>query len=364
MTFSKSDITRQRLYNHGLSKVMFESPKDIVAHFGAVQAQDYAGAKWALGQRLKDATEASIEQAFTDGSILRLHVLRPTWHFVAPEDIRWMLKLTAPRVHAASAYMIRNQGIDSQVIKRSQTIFEKALRDNQYLTRDELVSALKQDGIDSDNNLRFTYLVMIAELEGLLCSGPRRGKQFTYALLEDRVPPAKKLMHEESLAELARRYFTSHGPATLKDFSWWSGLTMTDAKHGIEMVKSQLESEEMDGQTYLFKEIDHLPKIKSPNVFLLPDYDEYGVGYTNRSLIYDESNNKKLDARGMFLAQYIVVIDGQIAGTWKRTLKKKLVEIELDPFKKLTGVEHQAVVKAAEKYGKFLGLSTEVSWKS
>lgn len=357
---NNADIIRRRLHQQGLSKSIFKDANDIVSQLGAVQAQDYLGATWALGLRLKDSTAADIDQAFTNGSILRTHLLRPTWHFVTSKDIRWLLKLTAPRVHAAAAYMYRTLELDSTIFKRSLTVLEKTLRGGKYLTRTELTTALKKAGISSDNLLRFTHIMFYAELEGLVCSGPRRGKQFTYALLEERVPPAKELNREESLAELTKRYFSSRGPATLQDFVWWSGLTMTDAKNGIALVKPQFLSEEINGQVYWFSDSKLPAKNKSMTARLLPNYDEYIVGYTDRSHMYDSTHNPKLDARGNFLFQNTILIDGQVIGTWKRTIKKDRVDIELHPFKEMGKQEGQAVNDAIETYGKFLGLAPKI----
>jgi len=197
--------------------------------------------------------------------------------------------------------------------------------------------------------------MMSAELDGVICSGPRKGKQFTYALLEERVHPVKALKRDEALAELTKRYFASRGPATLKDFTWWSGLTMTDVKAGIEMVKSEFIAEEIDGHTYWFPE-SNLTKNKSATSFLLPNYDEYIVGYTDRNLIHDAAHDQHLDARGNVLFQNTIVINGQVKGTWKRTLKKDKVIVELAPFVKFTDPETQVVTQAIEQYGKFLGL--------
>jgi hypothetical protein len=352
----KIDILSYRLYNQRLSQTEFTSPADVVSWFGAVQAQDYAAAKWALGQRMKNATEAEIDRAFDEGKILRTHVMRPTWHFVAPTDIRWLLKLTAARVHAANGYQYRALEIDPALMNRSQTVMEKALRGGKYLTRDEIAEALAQAGISPKIQLKVTYLVLSSELDGLLCSGPRRGKQFTYALLEERVPPGRDLDRGEALAELTRRYFASHGPATLQDFVWWSGLTNTDAKSALEMVRRELSSEIIAAQTYWFKDVGTVAREKPPAIHLLPDYDEYGVGYTDRSLIYDASHDGHLDARGSFLAQYSLVIDGQIMGTWKRTLKKNSVAIEVVPFRDLKKSETKPCIEAGERYGKFLRL--------
>jgi len=352
---NNSGIAYRRLHNQGLSKILFKDARDAVSQLGAVQAQDYAGAKWALGQRLKDSTDAELDQAFADGSILRTHLLRPTWHFVTPEDIRWLLKLTAPRVHAVSAFMYRQVELNKAVIKKSYDLLEKTLGGNKYLTRTELGSVFEKAGIPA-TGVRLAHIMMSAELDGIICSGPRKGKQFTYALLEERVLPAKVISRDEALAELVQRYFPSRGPATLQDFVWWSGLTTTDARNGIEMVKLKLQSEEIESRVYWFAESTPSRKEQTMIAYLLPNYDEYIVGYTDRSDIHDTSYDKKLDSRGNVLFQNTLVINGQVTGTWKRTLKKNEVIIELTSFTKLTKAESLAVIDAIERYGKFLKL--------
>jgi hypothetical protein len=286
------DIPRYRLHNQFLSQTNLTEPSQVVECLGAVQSQDYAGAKWALAQRLKNTTtDAALEQGFNEGKILRTHILRPTWHFVAPQDIRWMLSLSAPRVHAVNGFMYRQQELDRASIKKSYAALEKALQGNKHLTRTELGSAFEEAGIKNASSIRLGYFLMSAELDGVICSGPRRGKQFTYALLEERAPEVKALTRQEALAELTRRYFVTRGPATLHDFTWWSGLTMADAKEGIDAVRSQFMSEEIDGKTYWFDNSVSPAQEKSPAAHLLPNYDEYFIGFKDRSAIGEVAAN-------------------------------------------------------------------------
>jgi len=353
--FTLDELIRSRLKNQQIAGTRFERAEDVVRWMGAVQAQDFTAAKWAVGQRTKTPNEAEVEQEFKDGKILRTHVMRPTWHFVLPEDIRWMLKLSAPRIHAASAYYLRQLKLDAAVLKRSNAVIERALRGGKQLTRDELGTALKKANIPAID-LRLTFIVMHAELEGVICSGARRGKQFTYALLDERAPKAKSLKREEALAELTLRYFRSHGPATLQDFVWWSGLTKADAKAGLEMVKTQIRCEDVNQQSYWSCD-SGLPVLKetTPSAYLLSNYDEYIVGYADRSAIHDETHNPKLDGRGSVLFMHTILINGRIAGTWKRTIKAKAVEMELHPFEPLTRTETPALNNAVKRFGEFVG---------
>jgi hypothetical protein len=357
----KLDIAAYRLHNQHLLQRDFTQPADVVRWLGAVQAQDYAGAKWALGLRIDGLIDPIVDQAFAAGSILRTHILRPTWHFVTPADIRWMLKLTGPRVHAVNATINRQFDVDQATIRKSYRVMEKSLRDHHYLKREEIASALEAAGIQAEG-VRLAYIVMSAELDALICSGPRKGKQFTYALLEERALKVPELTREESLAELVKRYFQSHAPATLHDFCVWSGLTLADAKNGIEMVKSNFVSENIDGQIYWFPEIGSI-KLKSPTAHLLPNYDEYFIGFKDRSAISQAVRGQKIDQNDPAFLAHILILDGQVIGGWKRTLKKDEVLIEITLLVKLSQSQKRAVQKAAELFGTFLQLPISLSYK-
>src|SRR4051812_34415361 len=205
------EICRRRLAGQFLTTPGPETGAEVVRALGAVQAQDYAGAKWAVAQRTTGRSDAEIERELETGRILRTHVMRPTWHFVTPADIRWLIELTAGRVKAINASYHRQLGLDAATVARSNEVIAKSLQGGRFLTRAELGKALEQAGIDTAG-LRVGFLTGAAELDAIICSGPRLGKQFTYALLEERAPQAKSLPREQALAELARRYFTSHGP--------------------------------------------------------------------------------------------------------------------------------------------------------
>src|SRR5262245_302167 len=213
------DIARTRLRNQRLIGKPFATPEEVVGWLGAVQAQDYAGAKWAVAQRTAGCSDADVEQACRDGRILRTHVLRPTWHLVLPEDIRWMLALSAPRIRAAMAFYDRRLGLTDAVCARSAAALAAALRGGNHLTRGELARVLAAAGIPAAGQ-RLGHLMVRAEIDGVICSGATRGKQSTYALLDERAPAAKPRGRDDALAELAGRYFASHGPALPQDFAW------------------------------------------------------------------------------------------------------------------------------------------------
>jgi hypothetical protein len=356
----KAEIASQRLHQQGLLQARFERPEHVVGWLGAVQAQDYAAAKWALAQRVPGLTNAAIDQAFASGDILRTHVMRPTWHFVTPSDIRWMLELTAPRVNVASAYYYHRLELDETVFARSEAVLEKALQDGGQLTRSELGETLQGAGIDTQDRMRLTYIVMRAELDAVICSGPRRGKQFTYALLEERVPQARILDHDEGLAELTQRYFTGHGPATIRDFAWWSGLTVADASLGVEMAATHLIREAIDGQTYWLAEHKTDIAAPSPTVHLLPNYDEYIIGYQDRSAAFDAGDTKMKNPRDNVVFNHTILINGKVSGTWKRNISKGKVMLAVDPFVTLSVAEEKGLDAAVQRYGEFHGMPVEI----
>lgn len=343
------DIPSARLVNQLLSSPLFEKPQDIVSWFGAMQSQDFAAAKWAIAQRTVNLTDTQIEQAFTDGKILRTHIMRPTWHFVTPADIRWLLALTSPRVHRFNGYYYRKTGLDKSIFEKSNKVIQKALEKNKQLTRSELHEHLISAKIPTEN-LGLSYTIMQAELDGIICSGPRRGKQFTYMLLDERAPQTKPLTNDEALAELSKRYFQSHGPAQAQDFSWWSGLRLSDARKGIELLGTKLQKETNNGKLYYFFEI----KTKqSQDTFLVPGFDEYFIAYSERSDILNKQYAKELN-QGGGVVNGAVVAKGKMVGTWKRTFSKKTVNVTIKLFEKITDVQQRSLKQQVKKFGAFL----------
>ena len=351
----ETSLIRIRLANQNISRPSFERPQDLVTYMGAIQAQDYLAAKWAVAQRCQGMDEAGLDRAFSQGEILRTHLLRPTWHFVAPADITWLLALTAPLVKASVASYYRRLEMDAGLLSRGNALIEQALAANTSLTRSELVEFLVRAGLDLGEPLRFTFLIMNAELDGILCSGPMRGKEHTYALLAERAPQARQLTHSEALAELTRRYFTSHGPATLKDFRWWSSLSAVDARASVEACKDQLVREQIAGQDYWYAGDTALPAPPAHGLALLANFDEYLVGYSDRSLVFDPANNGKLIGRGDPLSVYTILEDGRLIGSWKRDLKKDTVTLGAYPFIDFSPAQAQAFRECGQAYASYLG---------
>jgi len=351
------DVVRHRLAVQDLSKPAVRTPAELVARLGAVQAQDYAGAKWALGQRIVGATDASVEAAIDSGAIVRTHVLRPTWHFVAAADLRWMLELTAPRVLAAMAYYHSQLEITDAIVRRGNAAIAKALQGGKHLTRAELASVLQRARINTVGDQRMGHFMMRAELAALVCSGARRGKQATYALVDERVPPTPALARDEALAALAERYFSTRGPATAQDFAWWSGLTVADARRAVSAIAPRLEQETHDGRTFWWSP-DRLRVVRrGPQAHLLPNYDEYFIGYKDRSAIAGRVKDRSAAQTTSALSGHVLTIDGQIVGGWKRTLAAKRVAVHVTLLTKLNTQERLAAEQAKERYAEFLRLN-------
>lgn len=353
------DVCGQRLANQHLSRQTLNKPSEIVRLFGAVQAQDYSTAKWGVAQRTRNATDAMVEKELDEGVILRTHVLRPTWHFVVAADIRWMLALTAPRVNAVLASYDRTLGIDAAVLRRSRTVLTKALQGGEHLTRAELSQVMQSAGIRTEGTQRLARIVMHAELDGLICSGPRRGKQSTYGLLEERAPRANVLKGDAALCELAKRYFNTRGPATVHDFAWWSGLTKSDAKRGVQAAGSELEHEVIEGRGYWFPTPARTRR-KTTHAHLLPNYDEYFIGLKDRSAMQWALRASGWDGSVSFLGGHILTINGQIVGGWTRALKGETTIVQLKLLTTLGDDERRAIAREVRRFEAFLGLPAEL----
>ena len=323
-----------------------------------MQAQDYNMAKWAVGIRLPGSTEKMIEEAVNSGEILRTHLLRPTWHFVSADDINWMLDLTAPRLKSSLKSRWKAMELTETVFKKSNLVLGKALRDGKHLTREELKIKLEKAKIPTKDQ-RIVHLLFRAELDGLVCSGSVKDKKQTYALLRERFPKSKIVGKGEALANLAGRYFSSHGPATLQDFVWWSGLQVKDARQAFAMIKSKFISEKIGTQIYWFTDSLSLPKANKKSVKLLPAYDEFIISYRDRSAVIPHEKQKKtISNNGIFWPT--TLINGQVVGTWKRTIKKEKVIIETQFFKLPDEATKSLLKSAAEKYGDFLKKKPEI----
>jgi hypothetical protein len=354
-------IARRRLRNQHLVGKPLAGPEEVVGWLGAVQSQEYAAAKWGVAQRTKHFNESEVEAALSDGRILRTHLLRPTWHFVLPADIRWMLALSAARVRAAMAPYDRKLEIDARLVERSQAVMSSALMGGRCATRNELGAALAAAGIEASGQ-RLAHLAMHAELSALICSGPRRGKQHTYALLDERAPVIPRAPErDEALGMIAQRYFQSHGPAQLQDLAWWAGLTVGDARAGLASVQERLASETHGGKVFWFSAAEARRVPAGDSVHLLPSYDELVVAYKDHGPSFDPRATAGLGSVVEYLFRHIVVRNGQVIGGWDRELEQGHASIELRLFAKLDATGKRALRRALDRYARFLGFPVSVT---
>lgn len=349
-----SAIPQKRLHNQHIADPQCQTAADVVASLGAMQGQDYPGAKWSIGLRLPGSTDSHIEQAFIDKQIVRTWANRGTLHIVAAADLCWMINLIGPRVIAGNARRYKQLELDAETLRKSVDIFVDALDDGKILSRKALLQIVEENGISAAGQ-RGVYMLQRACIEGLICQGieDRRNPMF-YRV--DTLPfTPKRLSREESLAELAQRYFISHGPATIYDFAWWTGLTITDSRIGLEAIKSQLVEEVIDNTSYWVspKEAPN----NTPRVFALPGFDEYILGYKDRNAVLDLQFADAIcpGGNGMFFPT--IVVDGQVVGTWKRTLKKNVISISTTSFTSLTEDDQDAFAQIMQHYGEFMGAS-------
>lgn len=352
-----SEISNIRLINQQIIGTKFKTAKETVGWMGAMQAQDYQMAKWAIGLRTPNATEKIIQAAIDSGEIIRTHLLRPTWHFVAAEDIYWMLELTAPRIKAFLKSREKQLELTGKIFLKCNTIFEKVLSGNNHLTRAELLGELNKTKIITDNN-RSSHILLNAELEGIICSGKSKEKQTTYALLGERVTENKKLNKDEALSKLAKIYFESHCPATLPDFIWWSGLSVKDAKHALEMIKHEFVSKEINSKIYWFPSSFSVPKSFKESIYLLPAFDEFLISYKDLTAAIASGKHKyAFSNNGIFWPT--IFINGHVKGTWKRAIKKEKIILETNFFEGSDRNINGLVEKASEKYSRFLNQKIE-----
>lgn len=348
------NIPRIRLLNQQLLNPLFRNPKELVSWMGAMQAQNYSMVKWAVGMRLKSATIQAVERALNDGEILRTHVMRPTWHLVTVEDIRWMLKLSADRVIAANDSYAKGRDLDisEKLYAKSNHLLEKILYKNKRLTKQELLVLFNNSGIPADTN-RMNRFMVRAEQIGIVCGGADKGGKHTYVLLEECVPPMPEITKDEALARLAIGYFRSHAPATLQDFIWWSGLSVAEAKQAVYLIESELIAEQWKEQNWYIHRSSRTRGSETNCLHLLPPYDEYLLGYKDRTdVLPKEHYAKAFTNNGLFYP--VVLHEGQVIGNWNKGPQKKSISIEHTWFQPETFVDEALLSWAKERYKQFI----------
>lgn len=352
-----TDLGLIRLRNLGIAGSVMKTPAEVVRHLGAVQAQDYPGTLWALGLRLPGTQQADIERAVASGSVVRTWPQRGTLHFVAPEEVRWRLSLTTPRILRQAVSRHQSVGLDDATFERARELFERALEGGKQLTRQEMMDLLANAGI-STSEQRGYHILWYWSQRALLVFGAPKGKQQTFALLDDVIPETPEITREEALARLAKSYLTSHGPATVADLAYWSGMTQTDVNIGLEAVKGDLTEVKIGGKSYWTK---HVTPTDRRDVFLLPGFDEYLLGYKDRSAVLDLEHSAKVAPgfNGVFTPT--IVMDGKVEGLWKREIKRSQILVNVTPFISFTNEQKQAIYASFKRYEEFMGLPVTVN---
>lgn len=351
---TSDDIVQLRLQNQKIVGFHFKTPEEVVSWMGGMQAQDYLGSLWAIGLRTQSCTEKEVEKAIADRKIVRTWPMRRTLHFVPAEDVHWMVGLTSERIINIYGAHMPQLGLNEEILAHARKVITKELIGGKIVTRPALNEALEKAGIDTKEG-RGLHLVWRLGQESLICFGPREGKQQTFVLLDEWLPKKKMLTREEAIGKLTLRYFTSHGPATMYDFSWWSGLTIADVKAGIASIQSKLHEETIDGKHYFMGR--SVPSVDTnASVDLLPPFDEYIVSYKDRTAVLKtEHNNFVNNGGGMFAP--VIVINGKVVGSWMREVKKNGVRLAFQSFSKFTAEDHRIIADAGKRYGTFLGSS-------
>jgi hypothetical protein len=357
-----TDISLARLKSQMITFPQFSSAKEIVSHMGAIQAQDYAMAKWAIGTRMRDPSLQKIQSSIDKGEIIRIHLLRPTWHLVAAEDVYWMIQLSAQKIKSSAKTRFKDLGLSDSVLAKATGVIGQSLSGGISLTREELAQELRNAKIRTEET-RLSHILFWSELEGIVCSGPDKNNKITYNLLSDRIPHIHKLSRDESLAELAKRYFLSRSPATPEDFAWWTNLTLTDARKAIDFSKESLHTETLGDVKYWLSNSKAVNSETGDPVHLLPAFDELLISYSNRSSSLSLLHNKKaVTNNGIFHPP--IIINGQVAGLWKRTIQKDKVIIEINLFQQPGKSIMPLICQKAEIYANFLDKKPEITHKA
>jgi len=352
-------IASLRLLSQGIGSMKLNTPEQVVKGLGAVQAQDFAQAVWGVGLRTASAGLPDIELAIAERKIVLTWPMRGTIFMVPAEDVLWMLKLTAPRLQTHDKRRQAELGLDEEMLKRCRSVIERALQDGIPVARPDLMAVLEEDGISTNNGVG-NYILGYLSRNGMLCFGPREGKQQTFVLLEAWVGQLKELTTEEALAELALRYFTGHGPATVQDFAWWTGLSLSDAKRGVADASNVLQKIKIDNAVYWMSASLPEKRQEQPSVHLLPGFDEYYLGYKARDAVIEPEHDPKIAPYRNGVFQPMIVVDGRIAGVWKREIRRNGVEVSFAPFTPLEE-RKEDILAAARGYADFLGLPLIVS---
>jgi hypothetical protein len=347
-------VLRRRLMTQRLIGGGLPTAADVVRLLGCVQSQEYAHALWSLGMRTSGLTAADVQAEFDLGDFLRTHILRPTWHFVAAADIRWVLQLTAPRVQKLNQTIYRQHGLDQATLDRGVAVIVEELEGGRHRTRAELARALAERGLVSQG-IGLAYVVMNAELVGVICSGPVRGAQQTYALLDERVPRSANVGGD--IAELARRFFLGHGPASIQDLARWSSLTIGQCRDAVEAVKDRLDCVTVEGVELWFGPEPSAPN-PSSGALLMPLYDEVTLSYP--AINFPQANGHPHPPGADLFVGCVILAETNV-GLWRRTLQSRKIIMEVTLARGVDAKSRRLIEAAAADLADFAGKELELT---
>jgi hypothetical protein len=349
-----STLATRRLHAQHVTVLRLPTPVAVVAHLGAIQAQDYASALWAIAVRTANATRADVERAIADRAIVRTWPMRGTLHFVAAGDARWMLELLAPRAQRSVAGLFRKLELDADTFTRCRAIITRALKREPVLARSALLAALDRGGVPT-TGLRGIHILRHLCMDRMLCLGAHAGTQPTFTLFDDWLPGAGSRDRDDALRAIAERYFTSHGPATLRDFVWWTGLTVTDARIALELAKPALETMRVDNaELWMAPGLADAPPA-TQRTHLLPGFDETLLGYTDRSAMLAPEHAAVVGPGKNGIFKAIAVLDARVCGTWTRTSGASSTSIAITPLARLSAAKRALFAQPMNRYAEYLG---------
>jgi hypothetical protein len=353
MVITAHDIARWRLRSQHLVRPHAGTAIDVVGGSLAVQAENPGQSGWAVAARTEAPSRDEVRSALADGNLIRTHVLRPTWHYVLAEDIGWLLELTGPRVRRTTEAQLRGPiGYDTPGLERAAAAVVAVLEEGSDRTRSQLAAGVRDHGVDIDGQGLMILLAHL-ELDQLICSGRPAGDRHTYALFSRRVHKPRRLDRDEALGELARRYFTGHGPATERDLAYWATLTLTDVRRGIVIAGDGLASFEHDGRTFWHAPGEPPGRRGEPTALLLQILDEMYRGYQDSRWVLDAAG---IVPRAREAAIGMALVDAQLVAATKRRVTAASVVFELTPHRSLRPWERRELQRAADRYGTYLGL--------
>lgn len=355
------EICLERISNLGISTDSGNTPEEAVSNLCSLQAQDYRSSLWAIGLRCSPGTTvADVEEYIERRRIVRSWLNRGTIHFSAAQDVKWQISLYSPGLRKTAEIRDGHLGLTPDSIERMMVVLKDHLTSAGVSTRSEMYEVMEANNAKPRKGNLGYHLLYRAAWDGLICFGPQDENEQTFTLQDSWIEWSEEKSRDESLASLAERYFRSHGPATLQDFAWWSGLKMTEAREGLKLSSRLMESFELDGKTYYRASGNNGRHDNSGRVFLLPAFDEYIVGYTDRAwLFHGNRQDDVIKRNGIFLPT--IVSDGFVIGTWRQKHVSGGISLNTTLFRELEKDEKNGLKEAAEIYGSFLGKDIKVN---